>query len=182
MAQLVTVTNFIMSPLGLYIMFLKTLRRRHPLLLVTLVLAGLYLTADMYMSVDMLDWVMRALSIFDNLKAHEIIQLALFIVLAAAIDQYRNAVRSRFERQLDRDRVRVVQSTMSTVQDIVNNALNNLVFIQIEAEKSAALSRETLQTFDTIITGTAEKLKDIRELEHVSERALGSDIHSLKVG
>ena len=163
-------------------MSLATLRRRHPLLLATLILAALYLTADMYVSVDTLDWVVRTLSIFDNLKAHEIIQLALFVVLAVAVDQYRNAARNRHERQLEQDRVRVVQSTMATVQDIVNNALNNLVFIQIEAEKSAALSRETLQTFDHIITDTAEKLKDIRELEHVSERALGSNIHSLNMG
>lgn len=163
-------------------MSLATLRRRHPLLLITLVLAGLYLLEETYLNLSILDWVIHALTVFDNFKAHEIIQLALYIMLAIAIDQYRNAARSRRARQLDQDRVRVVQSTMATVQDIVNNALNNLVFIQIEAEKSAALPQETLQTFDSIITDTAKKLKDIRELEHVSERALGSNIHSLKMG
>ena len=96
-----------------------------------------------------------------------------------AIDQTRNVARHRSQQRLVQDRLHMVQVTMATVQDIVNNALNNFIFVHIEAEKSHALSPETLATFENLITETAEKLRDINELEVVAERDLGENIRSL---
>ena len=103
----------------------------------------------------------------------------MFFILAVAIDQARAAARHRRQRRLVQDRLHMVQVTMTTVHDIVNNALNNLIFIHIEAEKSRALSTETLATFENLITDTAEKLRDINELEVLAERDLGENIRSL---
>jgi|GEM_PF-3216005 len=160
-------------------MTLKTIGRRYPVFIAVLTLCALYLISDSFANFQVFNGVLELLSEFEMAKAHEIILLALVLILGVAIDQTRNAVRYRSQRQLDGARLQVVKTTMATVQDIVNNALNNLVFIHIEAEKSQALSQESLQAFEHIISETAEKLRDINELEIVEERNLGNQIRSL---
>jgi len=160
-------------------MTLKTIGRRYPVFIAVVTLCALYLLSDPYENYQVLNGVLALLSKFEAVKAHEIILLALLLILGVAIDQTRNAVRYRSQRRLDGARLQVVKSTMATVQDIVNNALNNLIFIHIEAEKSQALSQETLRTFENIITETAERLREINELEILEERNLGNQIHSL---
>jgi len=160
-------------------MTLKTIGRRYPVFIAVLTLCALYLLSDSFANFQVFDGVLELLSEFEMAKAHEIILLALVLILGVAIDQTRNAVRYRSQRRLDGARLQVVKTTMATVQDIVNNALNNLIFIHIEAEKSQALSQESLQAFEHIISETAEKLRDINELEIVEERNLGNQIRSL---
>jgi len=160
-------------------MTLKTIGRRYPVFITVLTLCALYLLSDSFANFQVFDGVLELLSEFEMAKAHEIILLTLVLILGVAIDQTRNAVRYRSQRRLDGARLQVVKTTMATVQDIVNNALNNLIFIHIEAEKSQALSQESLQAFEHIISETAEKLRDINELEIVEERNLGNQIRSL---
>lgn len=160
-------------------MTLKTIGRRYPVFIAVLTLCALYLLSDPFENYQVFDGVLELLSEFEMAKAHELIFLALVLILGVAIDQTRNAVRYRSQRRLDGARHQVVKTTMATVQDIVNNALNNLIFIHIEAEKSQALSQESLQTFEHIISETAEKLREINELEIVEERNLGNQIRSL---
>jgi len=160
-------------------MTLKTIGRRYPVFIAVLTLCALYLLSDSFANFQVFDGVLELLSEFEMAKAHEIILLTLVLILGVAIDQTRNAVRYRSQRRLDGARLQVVKTTMATVQDIVNNALNNLIFIHIEAEKSQALSQESLQAFEHIISETAEKLRDINELEIVEERNLGNQIRSL---
>jgi len=160
-------------------MTLKTVGRRYPVFIAVLTLCALYLLSDPFANYQVFNGVLELLSAFEVAKAHEIILLALVLILGVAIDQTRNAVRYRSQRRLDGARLQVVKTTMATVQDIVNNALNNLIFIHMEAEKSQALSQETLQTFENIISETAEKLREINDLEIVEERNLGNQIRSL---
>ena len=162
-------------------MTLKTIGRRYPVFIAALAIAILYLLFDPFTDYEVFDGLIALLSKFEDFKAHEIILLSLLIILGVAIDQTRNAARHRSQRRLEGARLRVVKTTMATVHDIVNNALNNLVFIHIEAEKSQALSQESLQTFENIITETAEKLREINELEIVAERNLGNQIRSLDI-
>jgi len=158
-----------------------TMARRYPMFIIIFCVGALYYITNPFADFELFDRFIKLLVKFEDLKLHEIIFLTLFLVVGVAVDQTRNGARDRRQRKLARERLRTVQTTMATVQDIVNNALNNLVFIQIEAEKSQALSPETLETFDKLITGTAEKLRDVNELEVVSERDLGEDIRSLKL-
>jgi len=162
-------------------MTLKTIGRRYPVFIAALNLSALYLLSDPFADYQVFDGVIALLSKLEMVKTHEIILLSLVIVLGVAIDQTRNAVRYRSQRRLDGARLQVVKTTMATVQDIVNNALNNLIFIHIEAEKSQALSEETLHTFENLISETAEKLRDIDKLEAISERSLGGGISSLNI-
>ena len=162
-------------------MTLKSIRRRYPVFIAVLTLVALYLLFDPFADYQVFNQVLALLSKFEMVKAHEVILLSLALILGVAIDQTRNAVRYRSQRRLDGARLQVIKTTMATVQDIVNNALNNLIFIHIEAEKSQALSQETLHTFENLISETAEKLRDIDKLEAISERSLGDGISSLNI-
>src|ERR1700675_4501118 len=77
------------------------------------------------------------------------------------------ARRARQELRLKAERVRVVKVTMRTVQDIVNNCLNQLQLVRLEAE--GHVSHEELAMFDESILDTTVKLKALGNLETYTE-------------
>lgn len=76
------------------------------------------------------------------------------------------------ETQLQAERLRVVQVTMRTVQDIVNNGLNQLQLLRFEAE--GHVPPETLALFDESIRSTSAKLKALGDLEEFTEQSLAA--------
>jgi hypothetical protein len=62
--------------------------------------------------------------------------------------------------------------TMRTVQDIVNNALNQLQLVRLEAEPH--VSQDVLTVFDKTIQGTAAKLTELGDLETYVETQMGA--------
>jgi len=80
--------------------------------------------------------------------------------------------------EVQKERVKVLHATMRTVQDIVNNGLNNLQLVRIEAEEKKALDPETLSLMDRIIRETSDKLKKLGSLDAVPEveMAIGTGI------
>jgi len=80
--------------------------------------------------------------------------------------------------EVQKERVKVLHATMRTVHNIVNNGLNNLQLVRIEAEEKKALDPETLSLMDEIILETSSKLKKLDSLESVPEveMAIGTGI------
>ncbi|MFQ5749916.1 MAG: hypothetical protein ACE5H3_10735 [Planctomycetota bacterium] len=80
--------------------------------------------------------------------------------------------------EVQKERVKVLHATMRTVQDIVNNGLNNLQLVRMEAEEKKALDPETLSLMDEIILETSSKLNKLGSLESVSEveMAIGTGV------
>lgn len=74
------------------------------------------------------------------------------------------------EVQLQAERLRVVQVTMRTVQDIVNNCLNQLQLFRLDAD--GHLPVESLRLFDEIVQDTAARLRAIGEIEAFAEREM----------
>ena len=56
---------------------------------------------------------------------------------------------------------------MRTVQEIVNNAFNKLQLFRLDAE--GLLPQESLKLFDSVIRGTAAKLKVLADIESTPE-------------
>jgi len=71
------------------------------------------------------------------------------------------------EAQLQAERLRVVQVTMRTVHNIVNNCLNQLQLLRIHAEGHVPLESVTL--FDQAIHDAAAKLKALGDMEEFTE-------------
>jgi len=155
--------------------------RRFPAFVVAASICVIYIPLDAKMHFHALDKVLNALSLFEDLQAHEIILMMLFLICAFAFDQYRRVLHLRQQRDNGRTRVCLVRATLATVQDVVNNALNGFVFIHHEAETTKTLSPQTLQVFEGLIANTSQELKKIHEIEDVSERSLGDSMSVLNV-
>ena len=82
----------------------------------------------------------------------------------------------RLQDEVQRQRLRVFKATMTTVHDIVNNLLNGLQLIRLEAEDR--LPAELLTQLDEMIADAAGKLRALGDLETVNERemAIGTGI------
>ena len=85
--------------------------------------------------------------------------------------------RMAWEQHLQQERLRVVHLTIRTVQDIVNNCLNQMQLVRFEAEEH--LAPATLAAFDEAVHGTAAKLTALGNLERFVERpmAIGTGLH-----
>ena len=77
--------------------------------------------------------------------------------------------------EIKEERLRVFSVTMRTVQDIVNNFLNNLQLFRLEAEKKNALDPESLELMESIIQDTATKLRKLGKLDSIEVKQM---VHS----
>ena len=75
--------------------------------------------------------------------------------------------RRKLQAGLEAERLRVVQVTMRTVHDIVNNCLNQLQLLRLDAEDKVPL--ESLMLFDQAIQETSMKLNAMGELQGYAE-------------
>ena len=72
--------------------------------------------------------------------------------------------------EIELQRLRVFRATMRTVQDIVNNLLNGLQLVHIEAEDQLPSGAQTLT--DLVIREAAVKLKALGDLETIKEKEM----------
>jgi hypothetical protein len=123
------------------------------------------------------------IALMNRIKQHEVddVVTALVLVIAALLtDSFRAARREKreAERQAEREaeQLRVVHVTMRTVQDIVNNCLNQLQVLRMAAED--LVPEESLGVFDKAIQETSAKLKALGDLEVFAEKqmAVGSSL------
>jgi len=76
----------------------------------------------------------------------------------------------RLNDEIQLQRLRVFKATMRTVQEIVNNLLNGLQLVHLEAE--GHVPAEMLEVVDRTIQEAAVKLKALGELETVTEKEM----------
>jgi hypothetical protein len=76
-------------------------------------------------------------------------------------------VNRRRRHQIAEHRLHVLQVTMRTVQDTVNNLLNNLQLVRLDAE--GVLPDQTVQQLDDLIDQTAVQIRALGNLDEVKE-------------
>jgi len=150
----------------------------HKYTLVTAALSAFAVLVARQWDYDLWEAVGGALTNFDLLRGHEIIFFGFFVVVGYVMDVHHRRKRHRLLRTLSEERLQAMKSTMTTVHDIVNNALNTLQIFRLEAQQSAALSPDSIRQFDSVIFDTAERLKDIQDsdvfvLNKISEGLVG---------
>jgi hypothetical protein len=84
--------------------------------------------------------------------------------------QLRRDLEQRHALQLQAEQLRVVQVTMRTVQDIVNNCLNQLQLLRLDAE--GHVSAESVNLFDQAIKDASSQLKALANLEAYAEKPM----------
>jgi hypothetical protein len=110
----------------------------------------------------------------DKRSADDIVLGVAIIFVGLAVDLSNR--RRRRQTELAAQRLRVLKATMRTVQDIVNNLLNNIQLFRMDAE--GALPEETLKQLDAVVEEAASQIRALGNLDEVKEKqmALGVGI------
>jgi hypothetical protein len=119
---------------------------------VTIVAFVLALTLVLTAALTDFDFIKLNLSLLNGIEKNQIDDVLVgFGILFAAVTVDRSLSQRRKRRQVEMTeaRLRVLKATMRTVQDIVNNFLNNTQQFRWEAEK--ALPEATLSALDDLI-------------------------------
>ena len=119
------------------------------------------------------------IAIMNRIEQHEvddIFTVLVLVIVAQVVDNIRAAHRRTGDAQRQAEQLRVVHVTMRTVQDIVNNGLNQLQLLRVDAE--GLVAEESLRLFDKAIQETSAKLKALGDLEVFAEKkmAVGSGV------
>jgi len=98
---------------------------------------------------------------------YAVVTAVLIILVGLCIDVFVAGQKEKRETEIQAQRLSILKATMRTVQEIVNNAFNELQLFRLDAE--GLLPKESLKLFDGVIQGTAAKLKVLADLESTPE-------------
>lgn len=125
---------------------------------------------------DIFDYLSAVLTYLEHLEVDEVLIAGASISAGLLLDLLLNKRQKERYIELQEQRLRVLRATMSTVQDIVNNFLNNLSLFRLEAEDRGALSESSLQTMDALIRETSAKLNALGELQDTPEKPMAGGL------
>jgi GAF domain-containing protein len=97
-------------------------------------------------------------------------EVRMLTTAAAQVAPIVGDARLQHETQLQAERLRVVRLTMRTVQDIMNNCLNQLQLLRLHAE--GHVPEESLTLFDGAIHTAASQLKALGDIEVFAEKQM----------
>jgi hypothetical protein len=100
----------------------------------------------------------------------DLVTVWLLVGVAFLFDQVNFTRRANSLARLEAERLRVVHVTMRTVQDIVNNGLNQLQLLRFDAE--GHVPQESLALFDDAIRETVTRLTALGDLEAYAEKQM----------
>ncbi len=117
-----------------------------------------------------LRWVTNDLYLNIHVQLLSKILFTIFIIACGLIIDLLNIINNKKKHNHKSEHLKVMQATMSTVQDIVNNSFNSLQIIRIKAESGEEITQDDINTFDYIIQNTSNKinsLKNYRDIKFV---------------
>ena len=149
--------------------------RNNLFVVITISIAVPILASIFFTNLDLFDSGLREILHIEDNEWDELGSAVLLIVIGLAIDRVRARQAAKRQSEIDAQRLRVLQATMRTVHDLVNNFLNNLQLFRLEAE-DGPLSLESLKLFDDLIYETAEKLKALGDSDSAVEYEMASGV------
>jgi hypothetical protein len=143
----------------------------------TLIASIIAITLILTATLTDIDLVKLDLAFLDRIEKNEIDDIItglILIFMGLAVDVFLAARRRQSYAEIQEQRLRVLKATMTTVQDIVNNFLNNLRLFRMEAE--GALPEESLTAFDKLIDQTSAQLKALGDMDSTPEKQMAIGI------
>jgi hypothetical protein len=132
--------------------------------------AGLVILVFAYFDLDLIRFGGWFVDFFSPHEVDDDIAAIVLFVIGLTVDLRRVNKQYMSEMHIQAQRLAVLKATMRTVQDLVNNFLNNMQLVQLEA--GDALSPETLSLLENATRETFEKLKALGDLDCVPETKL----------
>ena len=111
----------------------------------------------------------------------EFILLAVITMFGSTIDMVWYRSKAKQDIKLQEERLHAMRLTMVTVEDIINNLLNNMQYFRFKSEQGQLLDADEIALLDKQVKETTEKLEKIHALAAVAERDLGQGISGLKL-
>ena len=151
---------------------MRTQKLQFPFTAIAVVLAILVLLAALIGHVNLIQWPAAFLDRMERQEIDDVVTVFLLVIAAFVVDHVLAVRRTQHEIRLQAERLRIVKVTMRTVQDIVNNCLNELQLVRLEAEGHG--SQESLALFDEAIHETSAKLRTLGDLEAYAENQMAA--------
>lgn len=114
-----------------------------------------------------------------RLEGYEVNALIIPLVIIAVgqgFDFIRLWIDKKRQQELNAQRLKAMRATMATVDDLVNNLLNNLVYVRYRAEQCDVFGPKLAKDLDDQIKMTMEKLHKLKNIETIVDRHLGDGI------
>jgi hypothetical protein len=147
--------------------------RNHLATCVAILLAIPIILGVFFTDFDFIDLGLKHLARIDNNELDEIVVAFLIVIGGMIADRVRARSLETRKLEIDAERLRVLKATMRTVQDLVNNFLQNMQLFHMEAT-DGIVSPESLKLLEELIFETAEKLNAIADVNEVIETNLAS--------
>jgi hypothetical protein len=151
----------------------KKLLRRFPYTSAALALAIMVFVVALLWNIDVFDLTNVVIPGIEPNEMDEVVTAFLLVVPAFFVDHLVARQRTH-EAHLLAEQLRVLHVTMRTVQDIVNNNLNQLQLLRLEAE--GRVPEETLTLFDDALMDTAARLTALGNMEVFAEKPMASGL------
>jgi hypothetical protein len=116
------------------------------------------------------DFIKLHLTLLDRIQKHQIDDFVVAFVLifvGLAFDGWVSEQRKLRQAEIEEQRLKVLRATMRTVQDVMNNFLNQMQLFRLEAD--SVLPEESLEAFDELIEQASGKLKALGNLDEARE-------------
>ncbi len=136
--------------------------RRFRATYVTTAIAAASLVFDFFAGINLFHAASQLFERIARNYVYSVVTAVLIILVVLCIDAFAAGRKARREIEIQAQRLRVLKATMRTVQEIVNNAFNELQLFRLDAE--GLLPQEHLHLFDNVIRVTAAKLKALGDL------------------
>jgi len=149
---------------------------RFPFTSAAVVFAVIVVSAALIGDVNLIEMPIAIMKRIEQHEVDDIFTVLVLVIVAQVVDNIRADRRRKEDAHRQAEKLSVVHVTMRTVQDIVNNGLNQLQLLRVDAE--GLVSEESLRLFDEAIQETSAKLKALGDLEVFTEKqmAVGSGV------
>jgi hypothetical protein len=143
---------------------------------VSFILALVFFISEVWFDLDIMDNVVKFLARFEKYEVDELLLAGAVLFVGVVIDVTKNRVKKEFEFKLQMQRLRILKSTIRTMQDLINNLVVALQYFKINAEDMKQLDKESLDLIDSLIETTTDKVNALSNLEKPEEKEIYSGL------
>ncbi|MBU2511561.1 hypothetical protein KJ966_09480 [bacterium] len=154
---------------------------RYKASLMAVLVSMVIISLALFGQIEIFEHLIFVLEYCEKAELDELLLCAILILIGSVFDARRLIKDKKHQLYVEEQRLVVLQATMMTVQDIVNNFLNNLYIFKKEAENTSALSPVSIERLNSMIFETSRKLKLIGDLKSTPEKHSPSGLMGLDI-
>lgn len=137
----------------------------------------LFVALNIFFDLDLFEQFVAFVHQYEAYDVDEIILITVPLMIGLLVDLINE--KHRKTHAIEHERLRAFKATMNTVHNINNNFLNNLEYFVSEARKNKQLDDDLIEEMDRLIFETADKLKQLGDINHTKETDYATGIKGI---